>query len=453
MAASKLVLLSLFAALILSSVKADVAIETDGNEPADRVIKSDGVDTSAFKVELDQLKSKIHALESQIGEKTRELKSKDDLIAQKEKVLQEKLDVVALLESEIASIQKKGNLDAAEQVGKAHAKAKELEKQVEKLKKDLETQRKEKESLENRAIVAEKRISELNLKLEKLHKNNDEQKSTIRKTERALKIAEEEMMKAKFDATSKTQQLMEVHGAWLPPWLADHLIRCKALVLTHWNEHGKPAMELAVQKALEKKAQAEKWAEPHIETVKTKLVPAVKDQYLVVVANVKPHVDTLTAKTIEAYEVSKTTITPHVIKAQEFIDPYYQQAKKLSKPYIDQVATLTKPHVDKVRMVTKPYTKKAVNAYGKFLESATTYHHQVQGTVRDMLKKHELTKPLATKELIWFLASALLALPVIILSRACSAICCKKAKKRPRNSHSHHSRRKAKRGHPDKEFR
>ncbi|KAM2273824.1 hypothetical protein ACFX1S_043705 [Malus domestica] len=447
MAASKLAILSIFLALICSQIRADASVPAEEDEPV-KLLRSDGPDSSALKIELDQLRAKIHSLEFEVGEKIKELKGKNELIEEKEKVIQENSDSISSLQSEIESLQKKGSLDAEQLVGKAHARAGELEKKVNELKKELQSQRKEKEGLEARANEAEKKIDVLLLKIGKIEKTNDEQKTKIRNTERALKVAEEEMLRAKFEATQKAKELNEVHGAWIPPWLAVHFMQCQSFLETHWKVHGKPAVDIAIQKALEKKAQAEKWAEPHVATLKTKWVPAIKEQWMVVKDTVEPHVKSLSAKTIEVYEVSKTTLAPHVLKAQEVVDPYFQEAKRFSKPYVDQVATVAKPHVDKVRVVLKPYTKKAVIAYEKFLKSATTYHHQVQGTVKDLLKRHELTRPLATKELEWFAASALLALPIIILFRIFSSLFGTKTKKPVRGTN--HTRRKAKRGHPEK---
>ncbi|CAB4297097.1 unnamed protein product [Prunus armeniaca] len=448
MAASKLAILSIFLALIFSQIRADVSVQGEEDAPL-KPVRSDGPDSSALKIELDQLKSKIHTLEFDVDAKIKELKKKNEIIEQKEKIIQENSNSISSLQSEIESLQKKGSLDAEKQVGKAHARAGELEKKVAELKKELESQHKEKEALEARAKNAETKIDVLILKIENIEKISDDQKTKIRKTERALKVAEEEMLKAKFEATSKAKELKEVvHGAWLPPWLAVHLIHCQSLVETHWNEHGKPAVDIAVQKALEKKAQAEKWAEPHVETFKTKWIPAIKEQWVVVKESVEPHVKSLSTKTVEVYEMSKSTLAPHVLKAQEVVDPYFQEAKKFSKPYVDQVATVAKPHVDKVRVVLKPYTKKAVHAYEKFLKSASTYHHQVQAKVKDLLKRHELTRALATKELEWFAASALLALPIIFLFRIFSSLFCTKSKKPVRSTN--HTRRKPKRVHPDK---
>ncbi|CAI0438795.1 unnamed protein product [Linum tenue] len=403
MAAAKFLVFSLFLALVLTTAWADASADSDGDvaAPVSQVTGSKDLETSALKIELDQLTSKIQSLESKISKKTRELKAKDEKLAEKEKLIKDKADIVGSLLSEISSLQKRGKLDDAEQLNKANARAAELQKQFEKLKNEFEAQNAEKEALGTKASEGERKVDELNLKLKNLQKISDEQMSKIRKTERALKVAEEEMLKAKLEVSSRTKELMEVHGAWLPPWLAVQLVRFQSLAQKHWNVHGKPRLELVIQKAQENKVKAAKWAEPHLETVKTKWIPTVKDQWVVVTTQAEPHVRSLCAKSVEAYETSKTAVTVHLVRVQEIVDPYFQEAKKFSKPYIDQVATITKPHVDKIRVVVKPYTKKAVRAYGKFLESATTYHHQVQETVQDTLKRHELTETLATKEFVW----------------------------------------------------
>lgn len=444
MAISKLqfLLLPFLFALIFTQITADES-------------GSDGSDS--FRIELDKLTSKIESLESLIEKKSEELRTKDEvivekenLIKEKENLIKEKSDSITSLKSEVASLKVKGSTDAQEQVQKAHTRAQELEKQVEKLQMELDLKASLREALETRSKELEKKVLEINPKLQNLEQTIEEQKTQLLKTERALKVAEEELMKTKNEATQKINELTEVYSAWLPPWLAAQLSSTQFYLEARWIEHGKPALETFTQKALEKKAQAEKWAEPHIDTIKTKWIPAAKERWVMVITNVEPHWQLATTKTKEIYVQSKEVITPHVVKVKEVVDPHFQAAKKFCKPYIDQVAVATKPHLDKARETMKPYTNEAVQAYGKFLESATKYHDQVQGTVETSLKKHEITTPLATKEFVWFAASALLALPVFILFRTLSAIFFGTAKKPVRNSKPSHSRRKAKRGHSDK---
>ncbi|KAI3713769.1 hypothetical protein L1987_72355 [Smallanthus sonchifolius] len=427
MAASKFhifFLISLFFTLIFTPSKADTAVE-------EVVAGSDN--SEAFRSELDKLTSKIHSLESLVDKKNQELKSKDETIAQiekaiaeKEKTIIHKSDSITSLKNEIASLEVRGSLDANEQVKKAHTRVHELEKQVERLQMEKKLKDNLREALETQTKDLETKTVDLNSKLHDLQQVVDEQKKKRHKTERALKIAEEELKKAKFEATSKIKELTEVHGAWLPPWLAAHLVGFQSYAESHWREHGKPAFESLKQKALEKKAQAERWAEPHVQTIKAKWIPAAREQWVLVVTNVEPQLQSLTKKTKEVYIQSKDALVPHLIKIKEVVDPHFQTVKKVSKPYIDHIATATKPHLDKARETVAPYTNDAVIAYGKFLESATNYHHQVKGVVEESLKKHEITSALATKELVWFTASALLALPILILFKTLSAIFFKK---------------------------
>ncbi|KAF8653732.1 hypothetical protein HU200_061844 [Digitaria exilis] len=390
-----------------------------------------------------------HAAESGIAERSQELKNKDVGIAKLEKAIEEKSQNIASLQAEIASLQAKGSIAAEEQAGKANARAVELEKQIEKLKTDIEAQSSQRTALEARANDAEKKVEELTAKLNSIQKESDERKRKIKKTERALKVAEEELMRLQLEASAKAKQLTEVHGAWLPPWLAAQYAHYVEVVSGHWSQHGKPTMQNFLQKASEKSAQAKKWAEPHIETAKTKWVP-VKEKLVVLKKNAEPYIQKVSTRSVELYKTSRDAVAPHVVKAKEFAHPYYQEAKKFSKPYIDQVAEITKPHVERVRTALKPYTKRVVRAYGSFLESATTYHRQAQAAILDYLHQHEITRSLATKELVWFLASALLALPVFFIYRLLIDTFCTKKPKRSRGGNGNHGHKRHKRRHTDK---
>lgn len=60
-----------------------------------------------------------------------------------------------------------------------------------------------------------------------------------------------------------------------------------------------------------------------------KWIPSIKEQWLVVKTSAEPHLQSVTTKTIEIYESSKSAIAPHVVKVQEVVDPYFQVCTSL----------------------------------------------------------------------------------------------------------------------------
>ncbi|EOY32001.1 Myosin heavy chain-related-like protein [Theobroma cacao] len=414
---------------------------------------------SALKHEVDHLRSKISFLESSVDERIRELSGKDESVRQLETIIQEKSDTISSLKIEIEYFERKASLDDKEKMSNTHVQAAELEKQVDNVRKEIEMQNKKKVALEVRLNVAEEKIGELNVKLEDLQRINSEQKSKIQKAEHALQLAQEEMMKAKLRAASVSKALTEVHGEWLPHWLAVHLYHFQSLVshwnelgrpalditiqkavekkdqfkrwaephirnvdmsflVSHWNEHGRPALDITIQKALEKKDQLKRWAEPHIRNVNTHWIPVMKEEWSTFINRLEPLCQSLLSKSNEVYHASMNSMAPHVVKARTLTNPYIQEVKNFAEPYVNQVVMVTRLHYETMEVALKPYAKKMIHTYRKLVNSASLYHHQVQET----LKSHELTRTLANMDLAWFLATAVLILPIIVLFQLFSVI-------------------------------
>ncbi|XP_068327255.1 uncharacterized protein [Pyrus communis] len=377
MAPSKLLLFSVYLALSFTGITAYPPPPDDGASDSAQEVAD-----SSLALQLQQLKSRVSLLESRIDDKNRELRKKDESIKLMEKVIQEKSNSIALLQSAIESVQ--------------------------------------------------------------LRKVNDEQKTGIRKTEHDLQVAEEEMVKEKFGISSISEDLTEVHGGWLPHTFGVHVDYFQTYILTYWNELGRPAFNLGIEKALKMKARGEGWTEIIVKRIRTNWMPRLKKQSLEFKAYLEPNIRLVTAKTVDVYRSSKSSIGPLVFKAQNMADPYIQEAEKYTKPYIDPVAMVAKPHLDKLHIALKPYTEMVLNAYRKVTTTTTFLHHEV----KEILKNNELTQPVASMELAWFAATALLALPAVFLFKFYSAIFGKKTKKRSHSSYVNHTRRRLKRAHP-----
>ncbi|KAL3642824.1 hypothetical protein CASFOL_013639 [Castilleja foliolosa] len=399
--------------------------------------------SEAAALELQQLNSRISSLETSIEDQTGDLNKKDGGIKQLEKVIEEKSNSLASLQSKVQLLQGKGSLELKDRVGKVDTRVNELEKQVISLKKEIEAQNKKKEELEARANAAEKKIEGLNLKLENLRRINDEQKSRIRNAQDALQLAEEEMLRAKLEASSLTKHLKEVHLAWLPLWVSAHLVHVESFVLTHWNDIGRPAFDRTIQEAIKQKYEVEKWVRPHLETMKTvryclglivvglgdirlvkkrdgpmsKFSPAIKQHYDAIVNDFYPFIHSLSTQALDYYHLTWIAIKPHTVRILETMDPYFQETKMFMRPHIDQILQITKPHLDKARLILKPYTKKVVCYHKKITEHVRVYHSRIQATLHETLNSYNLTKPLATEGLIRFMASILMLLPLIVLFR------------------------------------
>ncbi|GKC79735.1 hypothetical protein Tco_1130509 [Tanacetum coccineum] len=137
-----------------------------------------------------------------------------------ERTINETADTITSLQSEVASLDAKGSLDANEEIKKDHTWFHELEKQVKKLPMELKLKNNFREATETTSKDLEKKMLDENPTLHDPQKVAFDQKKKHYKTNYALKIDDEEFKNAKSEAITKIGKLAKVYGAWLPPWLA-----------------------------------------------------------------------------------------------------------------------------------------------------------------------------------------------------------------------------------------
>lgn len=320
------------------------------------------------------------------------------------------------LEKEILQLKDVGISDLKAKLAAAAQKNSGLDLEVSNLKEELERAKVENSFSLKRAEIAEAKADSFQLEASEKARLVDvvnEYKTKVRQLERALQIAQSGMLKAQKEAAAKSREMAQSADAWLPPWLATQSAKLYSLVTSRWATHGEPLVKHLHRAASVKAAQAGKFSKPYVRSFNKKVRPVVRSQWRKVKANVVPQYQRIKKLTVQYYKDGKKYLLPHLSKVHESVDPYVQTVRERSQPFVEQAASFLSPHLEKANSVAGPYVKIANEHYQSVVSQASTYHEQLQDSVKGTMGKHEVLARWATKELIWFLASALLALPVV----------------------------------------
>ncbi|KAB8096838.1 hypothetical protein EE612_025422 [Oryza sativa] len=228
--------------------------------------------------ELQMLRAKVASLELRSLGLEDEISGRKEETLQLENVVREKSAQIAALVSELEVLQVP-NVADDESVLKANAHNEMLEKQVLRLGSDLEDQVKKGESLEARASEAEKSLLELTQKLDHAEKINMEQKKKIEELNHSLRQVQDKLFEVEREAKLKAEELMKVHGMWLPHWVMARFVYCQDLASDKWQLHGKPVLDALAQK------ESKKFTTPYI----TKVVAASEPRLSRVCAVLEPY--------------------------------------------------------------------------------------------------------------------------------------------------------------------
>ncbi|CAN8268572.1 unnamed protein product [Cochlearia groenlandica] len=110
--------------------------------------------------------------------------------------------------------------------------------------------------------------------------------------------------------------------------------------------------------------------------------------------------------------------TPHLIHGFKVSCYYLKVIRTHTYPYTTRFLTIAQPHLEKAQVALEPYTKNVRHCFKKLVSSTKIYHQQAQ----EMLKNNKVTKPVATMDLAWVAATALVGFPLIFAIKMLSAI-------------------------------
>lgn len=321
-------------------------------------VKADN-DGLPSREELDTkylLTNQIVELRTQIEELTTASKTHAASLKRKDKKIR-------TLEKELQRSQNEKSaaiVDLEAELAEAKKTISDFNLQVSQLEQELVRIKAEYSAIVKRAELAEAKADSFELEASeklKLVEVVKEYKIQLEKAESDLRIAKSGKLKAQKELAAKAREMAQSANAWLPPWLAIQASKMRSHMISSWAIYGAPLMESLQRLATLKAAQFRKFSKPYMRSFNKNVRPVVRSQWK---------------------------------KTKTIIVPQYQRIKKLVLQYLAAGKKYLSPHLSK----------------------ASTFHEQLQDSVKGTMRKNELLSRWATKELIWYLASALLALPL-----------------------------------------
>ncbi|KAI5584238.1 hypothetical protein BDE02_06G066600 [Populus trichocarpa] len=165
----------------------------------------------------------------------------------------------------------------------------------------------------------DEKIRQMEMIIHEKSKSIDSLMSEIESLQPKGVIDVKEQSSKSYARIGELEKQVQVHGEWFPHWLTVYFSNFQYHVVTHWDEHGRQALDMTVQKVLEKKSQFDKWAEHHTETIYNKWIPMFKDWLLNCISYLWECIPPQTTKCDELFHAWKKTALHHAINRVQLL--------------------------------------------------------------------------------------------------------------------------------------